>query len=214
MFDYDKIKNAMADLDEDLLNSMVEQLMSDGGKDAQKALEACQEGMDIVGSRFEAGEYYVADLIYAGEILTTALERIKPAIGDGGGEKIGRMILCTVAGDLHDIGKNIVKSILEANGLEVIDLGIDTPAAKVVAAAKEQNIRIIALSGVLTLALDSMKATVDALRDAGLRDEVKIIIGGNPVSESACRTIGADMWAHSPQKTADVCKSWATAVGS
>ena len=117
------------------------------------------------------------------------------------------MILCTVKNDLHDIGKNIVRPMLEANGFEVLDLGIDVPAEKIVETAKTENIKIVALSGVLTLALDSMKATVQALRAAGL--DVKVIIGGAPVSAEACLNIGADEWAHSPQKTVDTCKRWA-----
>ena len=118
------------------------------------------------------------------------------------------MIICTVRDDMHDIGKNIVRTLLEAGGFEVIDLGIDTPAEKVVEAAQKNGVKIIALSGVLTLSLDAMKDTVDAFRAAGLRDDVKIIIGGAPVSEAACARIGADEWAHSPQKTLRVCKEW------
>ena len=120
------------------------------------------------------------------------------------------MILCTVKDDLHDSGKNIVRSMLEANGFEVLDLGIDCPAQKIVDTAKAENISIIALSGVLTLALDSMKTTVQALKDAGLN--VKVIIGGAPVSAEACKIVGADEWAHSPQKTVATCKAWAEAL--
>ena len=120
------------------------------------------------------------------------------------------MILCTVKDDLHDIGKNIVKAMLEAAGFEVLDLGIDVPAATVVETAKAENIKIVALSGVLTLALDSMKATVEALKAAGLSD-VKVIIGGAPVNEEACQRIGATAWAHNPQTTIQYCRKWATA---
>ena len=118
------------------------------------------------------------------------------------------MILCTVKDDLHDIGKNIVRSMLEASGFDVLDLGIDVPPEKIVETAKRENIKIVALSGVLTLALDSMKTTVEAIKAAGLTD-VKIIIGGCPVTEDACRAIGADEWAYSPQKTVATCKKWA-----
>lgn len=121
------------------------------------------------------------------------------------------MILCTVKDDLHDIGKNIVRSMLEAAGFEVLDLGIDVPASEIVKAAKENSIKIVALSGVLTLAIDSMKATVEAFKADGM-DDVKIIIGGAPVSEEAMKITGADEWAHSPQKTVQVCKDWAEAI--
>ena len=140
--------------------------------------------------------------------MTDAVAILKDALveGDASGPKT-RMILCTVKDDLHDIGKNIVRSMLEANGFDVLDLGIDCPPEKVVETAKAEGIKIVALSGVLTLALDSMKATVDALKAADL--DVKVIIGGAPVSAEACKNIGADEWAHSPQKTVQTCKTWA-----
>ena len=210
MIDFEKLAAAMGELDEDTMVELLEAVMADGGKEAGAAMEACQKGMDQVGKLFEEGEYFVGDLIYAGELMTQAVEILKDALvsGEGGDAKV-KMILCTVKDDLHDIGKNIVKAMLEANGFDVLDLGIDVPAAKIVETAKTQNIKIVALSGVLTLALDSMKATVDALKAEGL--DVKVIIGGAPVSGEACKAVGADEWAHSPQKTVKVCKEWAGA---
>lgn len=205
---FEEIKNAMQDLDEDALLELMQNVL-DSGADAMEAVKACQEGMEGVGKLFEDGEYFVGDLIYAGEILTQAIEIIKPALSEGEGGNLGRIILCTVKDDLHDIGKNIVKSLLEAGGFEVLDLGIDTPADKIVETAKAEGIKIIALSGVLTLALDSMKAAVQAFADAGMRDEVKIIVGGAPVNEVSAKNIEADAWANSPQKTVSVCRSWA-----
>ena len=208
MIDFENLTQAMGELDEDTVKEILEQVMAEGGKDANAAMEACQKGMDIVGKLFEEGEYFVGDLIYAGELMTDAVTILKDALveGDASGPKT-RMILCTVKDDLHDIGKNIVRSMLEANGFDVLDLGIDCPASKVVETAKAENIKIVALSGVLTLALDSMKATVEAIKAAGL--DCKVIIGGAPVSAEACRNIGADEWAHSPQKTVATCKAWA-----
>jgi len=211
MIDYEELAEAMGDLDEDTVKELLETVMADGGSGAQQAMDACQKGMDIVGSRFESGEYFVGDLIYAGELMTDAVSILKDALvtGDGGGTKT-KMILCTVKDDLHDIGKNIVRSMLEAAGFEVLDLGIDVPASEIVKAAKENSIKIVALSGVLTLAIDSMKATVEAFKADGM-DDVKIIIGA-PVSEEAMKITGADEWAHSPQKTVQVCKDWAEAI--
>jgi len=208
MIDFEALAAAMGELDEDTVKELLEQVMAEGGADANAAMEACQKGMDTVGKLFEEGEYFVGDLIYAGELMTDAVEILKAALvsGDATGTK-SRMILCTVKDDLHDIGKNIVRSMLEANGFDVLDLGIDCPPEKVVETARAEGIRIVALSGVLTLALDSMKATVAALKDAGL--DVRVIIGGAPVSAEACRNIGADEWAHSPQKTVATCKAWA-----
>lgn len=210
MIDFETLAQAMGDLDEDTVVELLEAVMAAGGGDAPAAMEACQKGMDTVGRLFEEGEYFVGDLIYAGELMTQAVEILKDALatGDGTGPRT-RMILCTVKDDLHDIGKNIVKAMLEANGFDVIDLGIDVPAAKVVEVAKAEDIKIVALSGVLTLAIDSMKATIEALKEAGLND-VKVIIGGNPVTPEVCKSVGADEWAHSPQKTVGVCKAWAS----
>ena len=206
MIDFESLAAAMGELDEDTVKELLESV--DDPESANQAMEACQKGMDTVGKLFEEGEYFVGDLIYAGELMTDAVEVLKPYLA--GAESTGaktRMILCTVKDDLHDIGKNIVRSMLEASGFDVLDLGIDCPAAKVVETAKAENIKIIALSGVLTLALDSMKTTVEAIRAAGL--DCKIIIGGAPVSAEACKNIGADEWAHSPQKTVATCKAWA-----
>ena len=206
MADFDALAAAMGELDEDTVKELLEPI--DNAEDAGRAMEACQKGMDTVGRLFEEGEYFVGDLIYAGELMTDAVEVLKPylAEGESSGTK-ARVILCTVKDDLHDIGKNIVRSMLGANGFEVLDLGIDCPAEKIVETARAENINIVALSGVLTLALDSMKATVEAIRAAGL--DCRVIIGGAPVSAEACRNIGADEWAHSPQKTIATCKSWA-----
>ena len=211
MLDFEKLASAMGELDEDTMVEILEAVMADGGSEAGKAMEACQKGMDEVGKLFEEGEYFVGDLIYAGELMTQAVEIMKDALaaGDGASGPRTKMILCTVKDDLHDIGKNIVKAMLEANGFDVLDLGIDVPAAKVVEEVKSNDIKIVALSGVLTLAIDSMKATVDALKAEGL--DVKVIIGGAPVSAEACKSVGADEWAHSPQKTVNTCKAWAEA---
>ncbi len=205
MTDFEKLAAAMGELDEDTVKEILEEVMSAGGADAQQALDACQQGMDTVGKLFEEGEYFVGDLIYAGELMTDAVEILKDALisTESTGAKT-KMILCTVKDDLHDIGKNIVRSMLEAAGFDVLDLGIDCPAEKVVEAAKAENIKIVALSGVLTLALDSMKTTVEALRESC--PDVKVIIGGAPVSAEACQRIGADEWAHSPQKTVATSK--------
>ncbi|MCI2131592.1 MAG: cobalamin-dependent protein [Eubacterium sp.] len=210
MVNYDDLAQAMGDLDEDTVKEMLEEVMAEGGQDAPKAMEACQKGMDIVGDLFEKGDYFVGDLIYAGELMTDAVAILKDGLISGGGDENAKakMILCTVKDDLHDIGKNIVRAMLEAAGFDVIDLGIDCAPEKVVQAVEENDVKIVALSGVLTLAIDSMKATIDALKAAG-HEDVKVIIGGAPVSEEACLRVGADEWAHSPQKTVQVCKEWA-----
>lgn len=213
MIDFDALKEAMGDLDEDTMTEILQKVMDDGGTEASEAMEACQKGMDIVGSRFEEGEYFVGDLIYAGELMTTAVGILKDGLvkEESSGQKKTKMILCTVKDDLHDIGKNIVRSMLEASGFQVVDLGIDVPAETIVETAKKEDIHIVGLSGVLTLAVDSMKKTVDAFKEAGMRDDVKIVIGGAPVNEEVCKRVGADAWAFSPQTTIEHCKEWAAA---
>ena len=138
----------------------------------------------------------------------TVKEMLDQVMAEGDSGSKTKMILCTVKDDLHDIGKNIVKAMLEAAGFEVFDLGIDVPPEKVVETAKAENIKIVALSGVLTLALNAMKATIEAQHAAGLND-VKVIIGGAPVNETSCKNMVADEWAYSPQKTVATCKAWA-----
>ncbi|MDR2785602.1 MAG: cobalamin-dependent protein, partial [Treponema sp.] len=192
MSSLDDLKNAMGNLDEDEVTRILGELTKSGSADAGKALAACQDGMNIVGGKFETGEYFVADLIYAGDLMNAAAAALKPLLSGGSTAKLGKMVLATVKGDIHDIGKNIVKSILEAAGIEVIDLGVDVAPGAIVDAVKKNGAKVVGLSGVLTLAIDSMKATVDAFKADGSRDKVKIIIGGNPVTESYCAQVGAD----------------------
>ena len=208
MLDREKLKQAMGDLDEDTVVSMIDEVMENGGADAQEAMDACQDGLAIVGDLFEEKTYFIGDLIFAGELMTEAVNKMRSAlVKEDANAQPARMILCTVKNDLHDIGKNIVRAFLEAAGFEVLDLGIDTPAEKIVDTAIKEDIHIIALSGVLTLAIDSMKEVVEAFKNRGIRDQVNIIIGGNPVNAEVCETVGADAWAHSPQTTVEFCNS-------
>ena len=140
-------------------------------------------------------------------MMTEAVSILKPGLAAQSGASLGKMLICTVEGDMHDIGKNIVRAMLEAAGFEVIDLGIDTPAAKIVEAVKEHDLHIVALSGVLTLAVGAMNKTIAALRNEGL--DVKVIVGGCAVNEAVCTEIGADAWAYNPQDTVRICKEWA-----
>ena len=202
MINFEELAQAMGDLDEDAMVRLLNQVMAEGGKEADQAMAACQKGMDTVGDLFEQGEYFVGDLIYAGELMTQAVGILKDALvtGEDPGNAGTQVILCTVKNDLHDIGKNIVKAI---------ELGIYTAPETILQTVKEHQIKIVLLSGVLTLAIDSMKETVEALKAAGL-DDVKVLIGGAPVSENAQKVTGADEWAQSPQKTIQACKAWAS----
>ena len=205
--DFEKLAEAMGELEEDTIMEIVNEA-AESEENANLAMAALQKSMDIIGKRFEDGEYFIGDLIYAGEIMTDAMEILKDAISKSGGSALGKMILCTVKDDLHDIGKNIVRAVMEAGGFEVIDLGVDVAPETIVEAAKKENISIVALSGVLTMSLNSMKDTVQAFADAGMRDQVKIIVGGAPVTEVSYLSTGADAWASTPQKSLAICKEW------
>jgi methanogenic corrinoid protein MtbC1 len=207
--DFIKLTELMGDLEEEAVLKMMHEVMADGGSQVSEAMKACQEGMNIVGERFEAQEYFVSDLIFAGELMSQAMDIIRPALLKKSEGNYGKMILCTVEGDLHDIGKNIVKSMLEASGFNVIDLGIDVKPETILKTAKEEGIKIIALSGVLTLAINAMKKTVKVFKDSDIADTVKIIIGGAPVSAEVARIVEADAWAINPNDTIKICKAWA-----
>jgi methanogenic corrinoid protein MtbC1 len=208
MSSLEDLKNAMGSLDGDEVSRLLGEVMASGSVDADKALAACQEGMNVVGAKFETGEYFVADLIYAGDIMSEAAASLKPLLGGGSAARLGKMVLATVKGDIHDIGKNIVKAVLEAGGIDVIDLGVDVAPTAIVEAVKANDAKIVGLSGVLTLAIDSMKATVEAFMADGSRNRVKIIIGGNPVNENYCRHVGADAWSLNAVESAEICRKW------
>ena len=210
MLDLNALTKAVGELQEEaVMDTLTFFMASNPSKgEAQEAVAACQRGMAVVGDLFEQGEYFVGDLIFAGELLTNAIHVLKPLLGSGSSSNVGSIVLGTVSGDLHDIGKNIFKSMAEAAGFAVHDLGIDQPAAAFVEKIKELKPNIVGMSGVLTLALESMKETVDALKEAGVRDSVKIIIGGNPVTKEACEQIGADAFTTNAAEGVKICRDW------
>ncbi|MBL7213493.1 MAG: cobalamin-dependent protein [Desulfobacteraceae bacterium] len=175
----------------------------DEGTDPVNILEACSKAMETVGKRFEQGEYFLPHLIMAGVMLKQISETIKPLIKEGKTEAgRGRVLMGTVRGDIHDIGKNIVIFLLEVNGFEVRDIGIDQPPESFVEAIREFRPGVVGMSGLLTLAFDSMKKTVRAIEDAGLREKVRIMIGGAQVTEQVKDYTGAD--AYGPDALAGV----------
>ena len=210
MIDLAKLKQTVGDLEEDAANKMLDEFLASkpSGDDARKVVEACQQGMELVGDNFEKGVYFVGDLIFAGELLTSAINKLKPLLGEGSTGNRGIIVLGTVEGDIHDIGKNIFKGMAEAAGFNVVDLGIDKSPIVFVDAVKANKPKIVGFSGVLTLSIDSMKRTIEALKDAGLRDDVKIIIGGNAVNPEACTYVGADSWTRNAAEAVKTCGSW------
>lgn len=151
-----------------------------------------QKGMEIVGDRFQDKEYYLSELIMAADIFNNAAALLQEKFQSHEKDKIATMVLGTVAGDIHDIGKNIVSLIFSSNGFEVIDLGVDVPIQRFVEAVKEHKPQLVGLSCLLTTSFDNMKATIDALKDAGLRNGVKVLVGGGPLDQSTCDYVGAD----------------------
>ena len=204
----EKVAQLIGDLEEEDVLGIIEDFVasSPSEEDSKKVLAACQRGMAIVGDRFEKGEYFVGDLIFAGELLTESIDLLKPVLGSNQSERVGKIVLATVRGDLHDIGKNIFKTMAEAAGFQVIDLGIDQSEEMIVEKIRDENPDILGMSGILTLSLKSMKDTVEALKSAGLRDSVKIIIGGNPVTKEASDDdIGADAFTTNAAAGVKIC---------
>jgi 5-methyltetrahydrofolate--homocysteine methyltransferase len=148
--------------------------------------------MDEVGKRFECNEYFVPELLIAARAMKTALQLLTPKLAAAGAKAVGRVVIGTVQGDLHDIGKNLVASMLEGGGFEVVDLGVDVPPQKFVEAAKEQEGTIVGLSALLTTTMTQMKAVIEGLKAAGVRNQVRVIIGGAPITQQYADEIGAD----------------------
>ncbi len=201
----------IADLKEDEALQTTKELL-DAGTDPMVILDYCREATEIVGKRFEEGKYFIPDLLMSGEILEQISHIVKSNLTkEVETDYIGRIVIGTVEGDIHDIGKNIVTFMMDANGFEVIDLGVDVPPQKFVEAVKEHKPDVVGMSALLTLAFDSMKKTVDALEEAGLRDQVKIIIGGCPIDENVAKYSGADAYAKDAQEGVVIAKKWVNA---
>ncbi len=184
----------IAEMEEDDAVSLAQSMLDDG-YDPITLLTHCREAMEIVGTRFESGDYFLPDLMLAGEMLTIIGAMAKPLIKENksvDGSRGKTVVIGTVHGDLHDIGLNIVEFMLDINGFDVINLGIDVPTKDFIEAIKEHQPKVLGLSGFLTLAFDSMKETTDAIVEAGLRDNLKVIIGGGQVDERVQKYVGAD----------------------
>lgn len=214
----EELITAMSDLNENKVQELLNQYMAQSTDDTSKinvmdVIDAMNKGMMSIGQRFSCFEYFVGDLIYAGEIYSQALEQLRPrmlqqAAANGVLSDNNKVILCTVEGDLHDIGKNIVRYTMESYGIHVIDLGVNVSPATVLEKAMEENVSVIALSAVLTLGVDSMARTISAFRESGLRDKVKILIGGACASEEVAKKIRADAYCSSPDESAKLCAEW------
>ena len=202
-----KIAEALADLEEEVVLALVREGLAAGVEPLQ-LLEECQAGMVLVGERFEREEYFVSDLMMSGEIFKQAGELLGPSLRAGGGSAAGRVVVGTAQGDIHDIGKDIVVNMLRSANLDVTDLGVDVPPARFVEALSETGAPVLGISGLLTLAFDSMRETVEAVEAAGLRERVRVMIGGGPVDANVCRVVGADGWGADAQAAVRMAKAW------
>jgi 5-methyltetrahydrofolate--homocysteine methyltransferase len=179
------------------------------GVDPMSLLEETKEAMRIVGERFSSCEYFIPDLIFSGEILKEIVQKLEPHLKKGReAEKLGKVIIGTVAGDIHDIGKDLVVFMLDVNGFQVFDLGIDVPVQKFVDTIKETGSPVVGMSGFLTLAFENMKATVEAIKAAGLRDKVKIMVGGGQIDEEVRAFTGADAFGKDALDAVKLAKAW------
>jgi len=201
--------NSFVDLqEEDVLKIVRERLES--GEDAFTIAETCKNALVKIGDLFSKKEYFLSELVMSGEIFREIMEIIEPKlVGDEKkGNKIGKIVIGTVKGDIHDLGKNIFIGILKGNGFEVYDLGVDVPPEKFVEKVKELKPNVLGMSCVISIGWDSLKETVEALKNAGLRDKVKIILGGGGVDENVVKFAGADVAVKDAIEGVEQCKRW------
>ena len=202
------LKESIVNLDFDGIHKAAQEAM-DAGVEPQKAImEGMAPAMAVVGDKFETGEYFLSELVVAGEVMKEGMEIITPYIKADSSKKAECVVIATVEGDYHDIGKNLVATLLKAQGFEIIDLGSDVPASRIVEAVKEHGALIVGLSALLTFTMANMGGVIKALEDSRLRNRVKIIIGGAPVTPQFAQSIGADHGALNAMEGVHKCVEW------
>jgi 5-methyltetrahydrofolate--homocysteine methyltransferase len=193
----DPLIQAIINGDAKAARTLTQQALSARSEPLRLVQELMMPAMEEVGRRFECNDYFVPELLLSARAMKGALELIRPLLAGSGAPAAGRIIIGTVKGDLHDIGKNLVAAMLEGGGYEVIDLGVNVAPEQFVAAVKEKNAGLVAMSALLTTTMPAMKTTIDAFKQAGVRDRVKILIGGAPISSQYADEIGADGYSES-----------------
>jgi methanogenic corrinoid protein MtbC1 len=203
-----KLVNAIADMKEEAALEIVKKMVEDGS-DPMEILDAARQAMDLVGQRYEKGDYFLPELMLAGEVMAQITDLVKPELAKAPEvEHRGKVLIGTVDGDIHDIGKNIVTFMLDVNGFDVLDLGVDVSPQKFVEAIGDFQPQVVGLSGFLTLAFDAMKETVEAIKEAGLRDGVKIMVGGGQVNDEISEYAGADAYGKDAMAGVSLAKKW------
>jgi methanogenic corrinoid protein MtbC1 len=204
----DKLVHAIADMREEEALTLVKEMV-ESGVEPMVILDAAREAMAIVGQRYEKGAYFLPELMLSGEMLSQITDILKPELAKLPEiKRHGKVLIGTVKGDIHDIGKNIVTFMLDVNGFDVLDLGVDVSPRKFVAAIQDFGPQVIGLSGFLTLAFDTMKETIEAIETAGLRDGVKIMIGGGQVTEEIREYAGADAFGRDAMAGVSLARKW------
>ena len=204
----EELIRAIADMEEDEAMRLAESWLA-AGADPDEVLGAAKEALGVIGQRYESREYFLPELIIAGDVMKAIAALVRPRMASASvAQPRGRVVIGTVAGDIHDIGKDIVTFMLEVNNFEVVDLGVDVPAERFVEAVREAAPAVVALSGFLTLAFDQMKASVEALADAGLRDGVKVMIGGAIMGDDVREYVGADAYGADAQAAVRLASTW------
>ncbi len=201
-----EISEAIKELEEKKVLQLVKEKI-DAGEDPIKILEACRIGMTEIG-KGSGDTVFLTDLIMAGEIFNEAMEIIMPKLAGSSTKSLGKIVIGTVEGDIHNIGKDIAINFLKAEGFNVIDLGVDVPAQKFIDAIKEHNPPVVGMSGLLTLSIEPMKKSIEAIVTANLREGLKVIVGGERTDEEVCKYVGADAWVNDVIEGVKIIKNW------
>jgi len=202
------LRDCIVNLDIEGIKQACKDALAEEVPPVKAVTEGMAKGMDIVGQKYEAMEYFLAELIMAGEVMKEGMKILEPRLKDVKVKGLGRVVLGTVKGDLHDIGKNIVAIFMEAAGFDVIDLGVDVPAKEFVKSVRTHKPRILGLSALLTVTMPEMENILKELEKADFRNQVKVIVGGAPLTEEYAKTIGADAYAPDAVAGVNICKKW------
>ena len=214
MADLKELYTAVVEMQEDAAKALTLNCLEQGIP-ALEIFGCYQSALEEIGKRFERQVYFIPELIMSGEMMKTAAEILKPHMEEEGSGiqtknsgKLGKVVMATVQGDIHDIGKNIATMMLELNGMEVTDIGVDVPIDTIVQEALDSHADVIGLSGLLTLAFDPMKSVVETLKEKGLRNKIKVIIGGGQMDEQVCKYVGADAFVTDAVEGVGIVKGW------
>jgi corrinoid protein of di/trimethylamine methyltransferase len=208
MSDFEGIAEAVIEGDVEKVGEMAQNLVDEGAKPSEIIKEGLVGGMDVVGARFKKNEMFVPEVLISAKAMHAGMDVVKPLLAEGESSSAGTVLIGTVEGDLHDIGKNLVAMMLEGAGFDVVDLGVDIPAEEFVEAVKEHEPEVLGMSALLTTTMPAMQEVVESLEEAGIRDEVKIMVGGAPVTEDFANEIGVDGYAPDGSTSTDLARDF------